>query len=405
MAGLEHRHLRPALEFAVYIAGEGQKRRPPLAFPKELKPWIGKARVPTNALGRLRRAIEADPEFRSALAKGALPELVDEVGRLWLEQPAGWEERATTLAAESDHAESSTDHEQAVRRAEKRRDAAERAAIRTRADLIQQAALIETHEQEIDELRAELGKVAEEAAEIRAELIDMRNEARHARDREAAAVARYEAAIGDRDAALSERAEAARVRDEAIASRVDAVGSVAEIEAAAAAAQALANRLDSLLPTPASPVEERPAQRTPLSLPGGVISTSAEAADFFVRSDAVMLIDGYNVAKLAWENRPLEQQRGRLLDAVENIARRFGTDIAVVFDGASIVGAHAARRRLVRVVYSPEGVLADDVIRDEVRRLPTTRAVVVVTNDREIVRDVRQDGANTLPSNALLAIL
>jgi predicted RNA-binding protein with PIN domain len=233
----------------------------------------------------------------------------------------------------------------------------------------------------------------------------MRNEARHARDREAAAVARYEAAIGDRDAALSERAEAARVRDEAIASRVDAVGSVAEIEAAAAAAQALANRLDSLLPTPASPVEERPAQRTPLSLPGGVISTSAEAADFFVRSDAVMLIDGYNVAKLAWEKRPLEQQRGRLLDAVENIARRFGTDIAVVFDGASIVGAHAARRRLVRVVYSPEEVLADDVIRDEVRRLPTTRAVVVVTNDREIVRDVRQDGANTLPSNALLAIL
>ena len=36
-----------------------------------------------------------------------------------------------------------------------------------------------------------------------------------------------------------------------------------------------------------------------------------------------------------------------LLDAVENLARRFGTDITVILDGASVVGAHAARRRVV----------------------------------------------------------
>ena len=98
-----------------------------------------------------------------------------------------------------------------------------------------------------------------------------------------------------------------------------------------------------------------------------------------MRSDAEVLIDGYNVAKLGWPNRSLEQQRDALLDAVENLSRRFGTDATVVFDGASIVGAHASRRRLVRVVYSPSGVIADDVIRDEVDRLPPTRAVVVVT--------------------------
>jgi len=50
-------------------------------------------------------------------------------------------------------------------------------------------------------------------------------------------------------------------------------------------------------------------------------------------------------------------------------------------------------------------VIADDVIRDEVRRLPAGRAVVVVTNDAEIIADVRALGANTLPSNALLAAL
>ena len=118
-----------------------------------------------------------------------------------------------------------------------------------------------------------------------------------------------------------------------------------------------------------------------------------------------MLVDGYNVAKLGWPNRLLERQRAALLDALENLARRFGTDVTVVFDGASIVGAYADRRRLIRVVYSPEGVIADDVIRNEVKRLPKNRAVVVVTNDAEIVRDVRADGANVVPSNALLAIL
>ena len=140
-------------------------------------------------------------------------------------------------------------------------------------------------------------------------------------------------------------------------------------------------------------------------LPGGVIASSAEAAEFLARSDAQFLIDGYNVAKLGWPNRPLDRQRHALLDAVENLCRRFGTDCTVVFDGAEIIGAHASRRRLARVVYSPAGIIADDVIRDETRRLPTSRAVVVVTNDAEIVRDVRADGANVVPSNALIAIM
>ena len=155
-------------------------------------------------------------------------------------------------------------------------------------------------------------------------------------------------------------------------------------------------------PSP-SPTRRGPPQ--PLRLPGGVIASSAEAAEFLLRSDAVVLVDGYNVAKLAWPSRTLEAQRTQLLDALENLSRRFGSDLTVVFDGASVVGAHASRRRLVRVVWSPEGVIADDVIRDEVRRLPTARAVVVVTNDAEIVTDVKALGANVVPSNALLALL
>jgi predicted RNA-binding protein with PIN domain len=40
-----------------------------------------------------------------------------------------------------------------------------------------------------------------------------------------------------------------------------------------------------------------------------------------------------------------------------------------------------------------------------VRRLPATRQVVVVTNDQQIVRDVRAMGANTVSSDQLLALM
>ena len=69
-----------------------------------------------------------------------------------------------------------------------------------------------------------------------------------------------------------------------------------------------------------------------------------------------MLVDGYNVAKLAWPDDDLAGQRSRCLDLAETVARRFGSDITVVFDGADVVGAHAVERRMVRVVLLPTGV-------------------------------------------------
>jgi len=132
---------------------------------------------------------------------------------------------------------------------------------------------------------------------------------------------------------------------------------------------------------------------------------SQTAAEYLLRSGASVLVDGYNVAMLAWPDLDCAGQRVVLLDAIENVARRFGSDITVVFDGTDVIGAAADRRRIVRVVFSPEDVIADDVIRDEVRRLPSTRSVVVVTNDQQIVRDVRAMGANTITSDQLVALM
>ena len=118
-----------------------------------------------------------------------------------------------------------------------------------------------------------------------------------------------------------------------------------------------------------------------------------------------MLIDGYNVSMLGWPSLSIDAQRSALINAVENMRLRFGTEATIVFDGADVVGANSLHRRSTRVLFSPSGVIADDVIRAEVERTPPGRHVVVVTNDAEIARDVRAAGANVLPSNALLAVL
>jgi predicted RNA-binding protein with PIN domain len=259
----------------------------------------------------------------------------------------------------------------------------------------------------VEGLRADVVKAEDEAAELRAELVDLRIEARHARDREAAAKARLAAALPGPSMLDGRSSEATNPVEEApppVAAERAGIDPAAVVDLARATHE-LAGRLEALLPSEASRADRRAETRAPLRLPGGVIASSAEAAEFLLRSDAAVLVDGYNVAKLAWPSRSLEGQRNHLLDAVENLARRFGSDLTVVFDGANVVGSHAGRRRLVRVVWSPEGVIADDVIRDEVRRLPTARAVVVVTNDAEIVADVKALGANVVPSNALLAVL
>ena len=78
--------------------------------------------------------------------------------------------------------------------------------------------------------------------------------------------------------------------------------------------------------------------------------------------------------------------------------------MTIVFDGATIEGAHASGRRRVRIIYSPEGVTADDVLRAELAAANRDQPVVVVTNDRAIVSDVVAAGANTVASDAFLAL-
>jgi predicted RNA-binding protein with PIN domain len=398
------RHLRSALEFAVVMAREGQKIKPPLKSPPELKKYFQLSRLPSTALPAVRRAVEGDDTFRSRLAAGALPELVDPIGRAWLTRAEGWEAEVARLVADAEAEEETSNVVAALQRAEKRLAAAEQAAARVRVETVSLQERMAERDAVIDGLRSDIVKHTETIDELRAQLTDTRLEARHARDREAAALAKLTAAIGARDEALAARGAAEHIRDHVLADRSTIAAERSELARLAASAAALADQLAALA-TPAAPGRPKETKRKAMPLPGGVMGASQTAAEYLLRSGASVLVDGYNVAKLAWPELDCAGQRIVLLDAIENLARRFGSDITVVFDGADVIGAAADRRRIVRVVFSPEDVIADDVIRDEVRRLPATRQVVVVTNDQQIVRDVRAMGANTVSSDQLLALM
>jgi predicted RNA-binding protein with PIN domain len=401
---IDPRHLRSALEFAVTMAREGQKIKPPLKYPAALKKYLSMSRLPAAALPAVQRAIEADEQFRTRIARGALPELVDPIGRLWLERAEGWEGEAQQMAAAADAAAAEAETEAALRRSEKRREAAEQALARVRAESVVFLERLAERDAVIDELRTDVAKLTDSVAELRLQLADSRAEARHARDREAAATAKLHAALGARDEAQAAQGAAEAVRDDVLADRAALAAERSELTRLAAIAESLAEQLGSLAAPPADG-RRQPTQRKPLPLPGGVLGTSRAAAEYLMRSGASILVDGYNVAMAAWPDLDLAGQRVVLLDAVENLARRFGGDVTVVFDGAGVIGSAADRRRVVRTMFSPEGVIADDVIRDEVRRLPASRPVVVVTSDQQIVRDVRAMGANVMASEQLVALI
>lgn len=379
------RLLAEALDLVVAIAAAGSKQRPPLAFPGELRSLFRLQRLSGAALRTARRAIVADDLFRRRIGSVVGPELLDEPGLLWLQRPEGWRERLRVLADEAAAEASAADLAAQLRGAERRRLAAEQAAARAIADLVGAKSVGERLGAELEVTTTELVSLRGALAEAQAQVQQLRLEARRAADRQRALDERDERTTRELAAARQALAEAERGRDDAVAAR----SAVVEQMMAAPA------------PTPAA--RRGPAAgsgRRPIALPGGLVGWSRAAAEFLVRvPGVVVLVDGYNVAKLGWPGIALEAQRDRCIAAAEDVVTRFGgVDVRIVFDGADVPGVPAGLRRLVPVRFSPEGVTADAVLCSEVARLPVTTPVVVVTDDREVLDNVRGRGANGLPS-------
>ena len=122
-------------------------------------------------------------------------------------------------------------------------------------------------------------------------------------------------------------------------------------------------------------------------------------------SGALVLIDGYNVAKWRWPGAAPIDLRERLLDVLADLARRYGTQFHVVFDGIDPTGSGVGVvRKVIRVSFSPEGREADDVLLDLVQAQPNQRSVAVVSSDRRVQDGAQSLGANVISSSAFVSL-
>ncbi|WGL53799.1 NYN domain-containing protein [Nocardioides sp. BP30] len=215
-----------------------------------------------------------------------------------------------------------------------------------------------------------------------------------------ARVAQLEAEAGDeRRAARSEREEAT-LRSRLLLDTI--------IDAASGLRRELA--LPQASGTPGESVEATYAEAPPG--PAGrsrTVASLGELEGYLAMPRARLVIDGYNVTKQAWPASALDAQRIRLMQALAPLVARTGAETTVVFDAAAVPGA-AARHlagapRGVRVVFSPAGVIADDVIRELVAAEPPGRVVLVVSDDQAVARDIALSGGRPVPTPVLLQAL
>ena len=362
---------------------------------------------------RVRRAL---PDLVAMLERGEVPgaaDPLDVAAAAYVLRPAGWPEvvagalagleRTAQVAAPNAGGETVTRLQEQL------------SAVRlsARADL--------------ERLRGERDVARAEARDLRRRLHEARQRARQAEEALAAA---QQAAEADRG---REAASAAAVELELRRLRVR----LAEAEAARDASRRAVREgrssaelrlrllLDTVLEATAGlrrelalpPVTERPADAVaaevvgagsagePVSPPG-----TAAPPDDPLLLDALLrlplahlVVDGYNVTKTGYGSLPLEAQRERLLAGLGALAAQTGAEMTVVFDGADLdVPVRANPPRGVRVLFSPAGETADELIRRLVRAEPAGRPVVVVSSDREVADGVRLAGARALPAALLL---
>ena len=399
---LPDRALQSALEFSLAVALVSSKVRPPQPFPSVLKKFLKFQKLTAGALPVVRAAVEGDPEFLGRLAAVASPTMVDDIGLLWITRPDGWLDDALAIVSTNAIADADGGAPADARAERRRREAAETAAARARHHAVEVSADLARAREAAQQLASERDRLILDLAAARSVVRELESGARK-RAATGKAVADRADVVTDEIEALRDRlVEAEAARDAALASRALDASTVDAERMRALLLEALA--LTGAASEGARKPKRRPA-RTPLPIPGGVYGNSEAAAEHLVRSPGVLvLVDGYNVAMLGWPDLALQHQRERCIQASETLARRWGVDVHVVFDGADVVGAHAPGRRSVRVTFSPEGVLADDVVRAEVVALDPGRPVVVVTNDNAVLTDVRSAGANTVSSAVFLAL-
>lgn len=468
MSGADPR-LRPAIDLAVAVARAGQRETPPRPPPRGLLRVLRFSRLPPAALDTVKRFLDDDPEFREHVASGAEEQALGRPAWLLIARPPGWEveleallaeplppgadlaraELASVQVSEAERAltrrlrvaEQARDravvaHERLERQASAARDKAgavgsELAAARARIAELERAvdsaqrseAGAKSSEAAAKEAASAAGLAASVARQGEAEALAAARRAQAQHDESEIALLRTRSSQRNMDRDALERLVADGHRSIGDLRRaLDEIGAIAEASGGWTDAERFEQALtaqDSEArsglrrdqgPSAASATGARTGRKrrpAPERLPSGMRGDGPEAAEHLVRvAGVVVLVDGYNAAMALWAGLPIGELRYRLLDALAELALRTGADVRAVFDGADDVAVRGGTaRQAVRVVFSPGGVEADEVILDMVEQLRPARPVVVASDDRRVQEGARERGANVISSLQLSSAL
>jgi predicted RNA-binding protein with PIN domain len=439
--------VRPALEHALGVARAGAAADPPVAPPKALLPYLRFAKLPRPALMATRKVLDEDDAFRARVVEQTDEYEIGLACWLFLARPDGWETDLKELAVTYDENPVVADRRarsearraarqqqaelEARTRLEERAARAEDEAARMRIDLADAkrqlrdmttahaaaAGQLEQRERERTDLlqrakdaEARLTERSAESRAMRRELDELKALLAASEARLAAAAAEVEstppldaAASGDSAADLGRASQAVAAAAEAAGRLAEALGVVAASLAPTGAAPPVSG-VAAVGATGPEPVR----RRIPPRLGGGLVDDTVAAGLHLARMAGVrFLIDGYNVSKTGWPELDLPEQRLRLVNALNELHARLGTQVEVVFDGVN-PDVQLRTRALpagVQVWFSPEDREADDVVLDRIGACPASAPVVVVSSDRRVRSGARAAGAAVLSSSTLLGLL
>jgi predicted RNA-binding protein with PIN domain len=370
-------------------------------LPAALKQVAGFAPARRARLGAtaIMSELERDDELRERVATQVRFRASDEPGDVaalaWLERSEGWED-AVRRVAERAAQPNDVAQQEREQRLRERADEAERTLREQRR----------SHKAALDALKAEVATLRRTLGETRTKERAAREEAEAAGTRADETTTRLERELRQLRAQVAKLEEAAgEQRRQARTERDDVTVRARMLLDTLGDAVAGLRRELALPPsstTPGERVEETYADEAPATPGPPLVQDPGRLAQYLAMPRPRLIVDGYNVTKAAWPTQTLEAQRTRLLGLLGALVARTGAETTVVFDGAaSDTRATLAAPRGVKVLFSPPGVIADDVIRELVAAEPPGRVLVVVTDDRALGADVRRAGARVAGARAL----
>ena len=355
-------------------------------------------------------------ELAQALSDGTPPAGADPVevaAAAYLLRPEGWEQ----LVADANEVVQAARRAAGERQAEEQADRLRRKLDEAESELHQVRA--RTKEQ-VDRLKAE-------NADLRRKLGDTRVRLRRSEEQVGTVRSESESGLADTQQLLTAaEAELRRLRgrvqelegDLANARRADRASKVGETVRARLLVDSLVDAATSLRRELGLPAAERmpadtvaadtgePGTRASSGRGSLPVDDPALLEELLRLPRAHLIVDGYNVTKTSWPELPLAKQRERLLTAAASLQARTSAELTVVFDAAETRDRPlVAPPRGVRVLFSPYGVIADDVIRDLVAAEPRGRSVVVASSDQEVGRDVAAAGFRVVAATTLAGMM